>query len=105
MPLTPDKIAEIMAIAAKAEVKVPPGAYERPPLSQLKSKQLPLKTHKEAVRRRTRAAVKRGEIKPPADGSCEGCASKTRLYIHHNDYSNDLDVTWLCSKCHYKVHH
>ena len=35
---------------------------------------------------------------------CFFCASEDRLQAHHEDYSRPLDVTWLCSSCHGKLH-
>lgn len=43
-------------------------------------------------------------IKPKICTNC-GCTPKKRnMHAHHHDYSLPLDVTWLCSECHYKTH-
>lgn len=41
-------------------------------------------------------------VKPKA---CERCLAKTKtLHAHHWDYREELDVRWLCRKCHGAVH-
>jgi hypothetical protein len=36
--------------------------------------------------------------------ACWYCGSTTNIHGHHADYSNQLGVSWLCSKCHRSVH-
>jgi hypothetical protein len=37
---------------------------------------------------------------------CELCGDKNKKILgHHQDYSKQLQVIWLCPPCHYKVHH
>jgi hypothetical protein len=36
---------------------------------------------------------------------CEVCGSTNLVHGHHSDYSNPLDVQWLCPKHHALVHH
>lgn len=47
-------------------------------------------------------AVKTGKINKPE--SCETCHRITRLSAHHKDYSEPLEVVWLCSSCHKLIH-
>lgn len=47
-------------------------------------------------------AVKKGQIRKSE--TCYFCASPERLQAHHHDYSKPLDVFWLCSACHGKLH-
>lgn len=60
------------------------------------------------VREMVRYAVKRGELIKPS--SCERCGEEhPSSYItahHHKGYEppNELDVQWLCRKCHGAVH-
>jgi len=35
---------------------------------------------------------------------CYFCGSADRLHAHHEDYDHPLDVVWLCSSCHGKLH-
>lgn len=54
-------------------------------------------------------AVKRGDLPKPA--TCDDCGSRaimrdgrSGIQAHHNDYSNPLEVSWLCCQCHADVH-
>ena len=40
-------------------------------------------------------------IKPPF---CEQCEEDKPLDKHHSDYSNPLEIIWLCRKCHTRLH-
>jgi hypothetical protein len=47
-------------------------------------------------------AVRDGRlIKPKA---CEDCGKEGRLHGHHEDYSELLDVVWVCVPCHKARH-
>jgi hypothetical protein len=35
---------------------------------------------------------------------CEACGSASHIQAHHEDYSNPLEVNWLCRSCHVQVH-
>lgn len=56
--------------------------------------------YKCSLRAKTRDAVKKGLIKKEP---CNICNSK-KSEIHHNDYDNYLDITWLCRNCHAILH-
>ena len=47
-------------------------------------------------------ATAAGKLQRP--NSCEGCKNKGFVEAHHRDYSRPLYVTWLCDKCHKKLH-
>lgn len=34
---------------------------------------------------------------------CLFCGSE-RVHAHHRDYTKPLEVTWLCAKCHHRLH-
>jgi hypothetical protein len=62
--------------------------------------------HFERARRITRTAIERGELVRPE--TCERCGKKpapmkdgrSAIQVHHLDYSNPLEVQWLCYQCH-----
>ena len=35
---------------------------------------------------------------------CQECGAAENVHAHHHDYSKPLDVTWLCSDCHWQEH-
>lgn len=47
-------------------------------------------------------ALRKGTIKRAS--ACFFCAGADRLEAHHPDYHRPLDVYWLCSRCHGKLH-
>ena len=47
-------------------------------------------------------ALKNGKIMKSLN--CDECKIKEKLQAHHHDYSKPLDVIWLCTTCHAKVH-
>jgi hypothetical protein len=49
-----------------------------------------------------RSAIKAEKLVKPE--KCQACELDTKLEAHHVDYSKPLDVIWLCSGCHSKVH-
>jgi hypothetical protein len=56
---------------------------------------------KENARKATRYAIQTGRIKR---GPCEVCGDK-KVDAHHDDYSNPLEVRWLCRVHHMQHHH
>lgn len=60
--------------------------------------------HKRRVRRRTRAAVRRGDLHRQP---CEHCASTHKIQAHHPSYEGEdahLKIIWLCPGCHALEH-
>ncbi len=67
------------------------------------SPQVPSAKEKNRVRSALRAAVNRGALLRPS--TCERCGgSGGRIEGHHPDYSEPLEVLWLCGSCHGKEH-
>lgn len=57
---------------------------------------------KDAAHQSLNYAVRTGRlIKPKA---CERCGENERIQGHHEDYSQPLQVIWLCRPCHAKRH-
>jgi len=48
-------------------------------------------------------AVKAGKIIQPV--ACEVCKAEVPLHGHHEDYSKQLEVIWVCHNCHENIHH
>ena len=46
-------------------------------------------------------AIRDGKLKKEA---CFFCGTDTGVHAHHHDYEKPLDVTWLCPKCHHRLH-
>lgn len=46
-------------------------------------------------------AVRMGVLVPQP---CEICSADKDVHAHHDDYSQQLDVRWLCPVCHKKWH-
>lgn len=51
------------------------------------------------ARAAVRRAIDRGDLARPS--TCPKCgAGDRRIEAHHSDYTQPLEVEWLCSKCH-----
>ena len=59
----------------------------------------PIKTQ---AHRRVKHAIAAGQLCRPC--LCEECQQQCRPHAHHDDYLKQLDVRWLCSKCHRTWH-
>lgn len=46
-------------------------------------------------------ALRDGKIERCA---CAICAATENVHAHHKDYAKPLDVTWLCARCHLRLH-
>lgn len=55
-----------------------------------------------SAHRKVYVAILKGEI--IKSKKCNICFRKTKLVGHHNDYSKPLEIMWLCSSCHKKIH-
>jgi hypothetical protein len=59
--------------------------------------------YKKGANNKVRNALKSGVLKNPQ--KCEVCGKiNCDIEAHHYDYSKPLDVIWLCTECHGKVH-
>jgi len=87
---------------------------ERKEHCQEQARKIPMSDRVEKQRERRRAApeknrarlavyraVKAGKIKRKP---CYFCGATKGLHAHHEDYAQPLDVVWLCSSCHGKLH-
>jgi hypothetical protein len=54
------------------------------------------------ARQRVKRALEKSKI--TKDDKCFFCEKDKELQAHHHDYSKPLDVFWLCSTCHGKLH-
>lgn len=57
---------------------------------------------KAAARQALHLAIASGKIDKPT--VCSRCPSTIKIHGHHHDYSQPLDVIWLCTKCHVAEH-
>ena len=53
-----------------------------------------------AAHRKARYALRKGRLVKGACARVEEGACRGRIEMHHEDYEQPLDVTWLCSKHH-----
>lgn len=61
----------------------------------------PLKVKARAA---TNKAIRNGLVRGEPD-ACEDCGrDDERLTVHHTDYSQPLEIEWLCTTCHGKRH-
>ena len=58
---------------------------------------------KRRVHDRTMYAVETGKLIRP--NQCSKCSKECKPHAHHEDYTKPLDVIWLCSQCHFYLHH
>lgn len=47
-------------------------------------------------------AIRDGKLERGTE--CYFCSGTERIQAHHHDYSKPMDVFWLCSSCHGKLH-
>lgn len=66
-------------------------------------KKIQVARYPERIRARQRVHYhkKQGNITP---GTCEMCGTDKSIEAHHPDYSEPLEVDWLCSVCHREIH-
>ena len=59
---------------------------------------------KTKANRKLRSAIRSGKITKPGTCSMSDEHCSGRIHGHHEDYSKPLDVTWLCSYHHARLH-
>ncbi len=57
---------------------------------------------KRSARSKVSNALRDGRIQKPE--FCEDCGTKEKLEAHHQNYTKQLDIRWLCTLCHGKTH-
>jgi ribosomal protein S27AE len=60
------------------------------------------KSLKVAAHVAVRAALRTGRLVRP--DACERCGASLPLHAHHDDYSRQLVVRWVCPPCHKALH-
>ena len=74
-----------------------------PPPKRARPTQTEERRRRKATWATTQAAIKSGRLIRPA--TCSQCGGTTpQIEAHHTDYSKPLDVTWLCTYCHFQAH-
>ncbi|MEX0684029.1 MAG: hypothetical protein WD472_11335 [Dehalococcoidia bacterium] len=61
------------------------------------------RAHPEAYRAQNAVnnAIRDGKLQK---GPCSICGTTKHVHGHHKDYLRPLDVTWLCARCHRRLH-
>lgn len=59
--------------------------------------------YKDTARKILYTELRAGRIVRPAN--CERCGCECKPEAHHPDYTEPLNVIWLCQKCHLEVSH
>lgn len=64
------------------------------------------RAHKKEIRCHNLAAkaVRQGKLMPKDCEDCGALTSENKIVKHHLDYSNPLEVIWLCIPCHQQRH-
>ena len=57
------------------------------------------------VTHRKQHAAEMKAAKVPLNSKCNRCGSNEDLRRHHHDYSKPLEITTLCTTCHWREHH
>lgn len=61
-----------------------------------------LRSQQQIARQYVHKAIKASELKKAQ--CCEWCGSTIQIEGHHQDYAKPLEVKWLCSACHKRLH-
>lgn len=63
-----------------------------------------IRNKSENARKETRKAITKGLVRK-RPSHCENCGIGQSLQCHHRNYSDPLDIEWLCFCCHLKAHY
>lgn len=79
-------------------------SFQERKLKYKKDYQIRVKNSDEKIKARNnlRYAVYSGKIIRP--DKCQICFNSGRVQGHHEDYSKQLQVIWVCQKCHKNIH-
>jgi len=59
--------------------------------------------YKQRARRTVYKAILAGRLTRP--DQCSSCGNReAQIHAHHGDYEKPLDITWLCPRCHGRLH-
>lgn len=56
------------------------------------------------INRKLSNAIRHGKVNRPPCCTAPGCFSTEHIEGHHPDFSNPLNVVWLCRECHRTLH-
>jgi hypothetical protein len=95
-----EKAREMSLVATKKYLGTEHGKKKRNERTQKWDSDNP---EKRRVHDRTMYAVETGKLIRP--DNCSRCQKVCTPHAHHEDYSKPFDVIWLCSTCHFYLHH
>jgi hypothetical protein len=77
-------------------------AVGRKSVRRQKANWRPKNREKQAAHKAIWKAIRSGELVRP--DACGMCGKKCKPHGHHADYTKQLEVVWVCPKCHKELH-